>query len=98
MDSTVLWDESWVKEAACSGMDPNIFYPPQYGDYKELVAYAKSICDKCPVREQCLDYALSHHTNSLGSHGIWGGKTVRERRAINRERKRDARRSGKERW
>ena len=87
-----LWDESWVKEAACSGMDPNIFYIPRTGNQDDI-DYAKSICAVCPVREECLEFALRKHTGGLDSHGIWGGYTVKERRRILRERKYGARRS-----
>ena len=33
---------------------------------------------QCPVRQPCLDYAI---TNRI-THGIWGGLTERERRAL----------------
>jgi hypothetical protein len=39
---------------------------------------ARQICAGCPVRQPCLDYALSHGI----SHGIWGGLTERDRRAL----------------
>jgi WhiB family redox-sensing transcriptional regulator len=49
----------------------------------ETNARAKSYCAKCPVRAECLDYAIDHDIR----HGIWGGKSERERRAIRRRRK-----------
>ena len=39
---------------------------------------ARQICAACPVRQPCLDYALSHGI----MHGIWGGLTERDRRAL----------------
>jgi WhiB family redox-sensing transcriptional regulator len=39
---------------------------------------ARQICASCPVRQPCLDYALSHAI----THGIWGGLTERDRRAL----------------
>jgi WhiB family redox-sensing transcriptional regulator len=39
---------------------------------------ARQICAGCPVREPCLEYALSHGI----THGIWGGLTERDRRAL----------------
>jgi WhiB family redox-sensing transcriptional regulator len=36
------------------------------------------VCAGCPVREPCLDYALSYET----THGIWGGLAERDRRAL----------------
>lgn len=35
---------------------------------------AQLICAQCPVRVDCLEYALVH-----GEHGIWGGLTERQR-------------------
>ncbi|GGS91404.1 hypothetical protein GCM10010270_74430 [Streptomyces violaceus] len=40
--------------------------------------WAKAICTSCPVRTECLAHALEHRTE----HGIWGGMTERERRAL----------------
>ncbi|WP_268785678.1 WhiB family transcriptional regulator [Mycobacteroides immunogenum] len=40
-----------------------------------MVAEAKRVCAVCPVRAECLNYADS----ILDYHGIWGGKTGRER-------------------
>jgi WhiB family transcriptional regulator, redox-sensing transcriptional regulator len=40
----------------------------------------KRICMACPVREECLDYALSNDER----FGIWGGLSERERRRAKR--------------
>ena len=39
---------------------------------------ARRVCAACPVRQPCLDYAI---TNRI-THGIWGGLAERERRAL----------------
>ena len=44
----------------------------------ETAEPAQQICARCPVRQQCLDYAISHAI----VHGIWGGLTERDRRAL----------------
>jgi WhiB family redox-sensing transcriptional regulator len=79
---------SWPDRAACVGMDVQLFFAPDGEREQEREirqARAAAICARCPVRQQCLDYALR---NSI-RHGIWGGLT-REGRA--RERRRQARR------
>jgi WhiB family redox-sensing transcriptional regulator len=48
------------------------------------VIVAQRICVTCPVAKQCLEYALDNHVD----HGVWGGKSERERRRLLRERRR----------
>ena len=66
--------EEWAKDGACRGSDPETFYPRSNDNYD--AAPALVICGMCPVRAECLDYALRVHED----HGIWGGTTARERR------------------
>lgn len=87
-----LLNEGWTREAACRGMDPNIFFLTTGDSYPEI-AYAKSICNSCPVIDNCLEFGLKYHTsNNDYAHGIWGGLTLRERRRLLKERKHSARR------
>lgn len=44
------------------------------------MARAKSMCNRCPVQAECLQYALS----SKPRYGIWGGKTITEMKAARR--------------
>ena len=73
---------SWRQRAACRGVDPAVFYPAS----EEEVEAAKSVCARCPVREACLDHALV----SRERDGVWGGATERERRRMNRRRRKSA--------
>lgn len=66
--------ESWMSEALCAQVDPDAFFPEKGGSTRQ----AKAICAECPVRMQCLAYALEHDETT----GIWGGLTPRERRAL----------------
>ncbi|MFE9045667.1 WhiB family transcriptional regulator [Streptomyces sp. NPDC007818] len=43
---------------------------------------AKALCAGCPVRAECLAYALDERVE----YGVWGGMTERERRALLRRR------------
>lgn len=63
--------------AACRSADPETFFPTAVSgpDYETHVAAAKAICDGCPVRNECLTWALS-----ALAEGIAGGMTADERR------------------
>jgi WhiB family transcriptional regulator, redox-sensing transcriptional regulator len=75
---------TWRDQARCRGVDPAVFHPP---DEDEAAAeLAKAICEQCPVREACLEYALTTREKD----GIWGGYTARERRRLVRHRRRSA--------
>jgi WhiB family transcriptional regulator, redox-sensing transcriptional regulator len=68
---------SWRLAAACRPTDPELFFPPsESGKAREQIAEAKAICAGCPVRRQCLEFAL----RTRQTHGIWGGLTELERR------------------
>lgn len=72
-------DPEWMKQAACLGSDPNLWFPERGQD----TTYAKSICDnECPVRQECLEYALDNHMMV----GIYGGLSARQRRALHEKR------------
>jgi WhiB family redox-sensing transcriptional regulator len=64
----------WRELAACRGTDLGVFFPER-GESAEA---ARRVCAACPVRQPCLDYAI---TNRI-VHGVWGGLTERERRAL----------------
>lgn len=67
----------WMRAAACAYVDPELWYPHDKGD--PGVA-AKRICRGCPVRIECLEYALDNNED----HGIWGGLSRQERWKIRR--------------
>lgn len=62
---------------ACAG-DPELFFPMP--SQVVQIAAAKRVCEGCPVRRDCLAFALTHAV-----HGIWGGTTEAERAQIQRE-------------
>lgn len=80
----------WREGAACHDMDTEIFFPIGLtGPAIEQTNLAKAICRECPVRLQCLEFAL----RTLQDHGVWGGHTEEERRVIRRARRAAARRA-----
>jgi WhiB family redox-sensing transcriptional regulator len=71
-------DLAWQQYANCLGVDPDLFFPERGASTRE----AKEVCRGCVVREDCLEYAITHSEK----FGIWGGLSERERRRIRRER------------
>lgn len=81
-------DEEWMAQAACLGEDPDLFFPvSSTGPGLAQVEEAKEVCGRCPVRDECLAYALATGQTS----GIWGGLTEAERLILLRRRPRPAR-------
>src|SRR5438874_5929158 len=66
----------WQDRARCREYDPEIFFPEKGGSSRE----AKRICAECPVRIECLNYALRRDER----YGVWGGMSERERRRLKR--------------
>lgn len=65
---------------ACKGYDVNLFFPQPGVRLRADIAAAKAICATCPVRIDCLNYALALESASPRScPGIWGGTHERER-------------------
>jgi len=80
-------ERDWRSAAACQSADPELFFPVSaFGQALKQVAEAKAICARCPVRRQCLAFAL----RTRQAHGIWGGLTEEERASIRRPRSRTA--------
>ena len=66
----------WMRDGLCAQTDQDAFHPEKGASTRP----AKSVCAVCPVREQCLSYALE--TNQ--QFGVWGGHSAKERRALRR--------------
>ena len=72
----------WQDRAACRGPLGAVFFPPPTTERKkEKLARerrAKDICQSCPVLGECRSYALAIRE----PHGVWGGMSENERRAL----------------
>jgi len=64
----------WWFEGLCAQTDPELFFPEKGGSVRE----AKAVCAGCPVRGDCLEYALAHGER----YGVWGGTSEHERRRL----------------
>lgn len=73
--------EGWRESAECRTVDPDLFFPiGSTGPALVQIEDAKSVCRRCPVRQECLDWAL----DTGQSIGVWGGKSEAERRTLRR--------------
>jgi RNA polymerase sigma factor (sigma-70 family) len=70
-----LPNKEWQAEADCTGQDPTLFFPER-GVKPNVHEYAKSFCEKCPVREHCEEFIDRHATFP----GIWAGNSEKARR------------------
>ncbi|KKN73773.1 hypothetical protein LCGC14_0397210 [marine sediment metagenome] len=67
----------FAEDANCRGSDSEQFFIHTGASSKP----AKAICKGCRVKQECLDWAIEYRM----VYGIWGGKTVKERRRATRE-------------
>lgn len=86
----------WRAAGSCLSADPDLFFPIATGSAAmKQIEMARRICAGCPVRQQCLDWAM----RMPETHGVWGGTTpedrIRARRAHSTQRRRLAARSAR---
>ncbi len=60
--------------AVCRDLPTELFFPAESDDAG--AERAKAICRQCPVRRECVAYALA----DPNLEGVWGASTDRERR------------------
>ncbi|MEU0059687.1 WhiB family transcriptional regulator [Streptomyces sp. NPDC006334] len=71
----------WRHRAVCREEDPELFFPiGNTGPALLQIEEAKAVCHRCPVIEQCLQWALESGTDE----GVWGGLSEDDRRAMKR--------------
>jgi CRISPR/Cas system-associated exonuclease Cas4 (RecB family) len=91
----IEWERpDWQARSKCGGVRPALFYPEK-GEGEDATAVAqaaKAVCNgqdgmpACPVKADCLEYALERHEK----FGVWGGRTERERTSLKRMRRKVA--------
>ena len=69
----------WMARGNCRDESPSLFFPSDGVG----VDVARRVCEDCPVKTECLEYALANGID----HGVWGGASERERRRIARRRR-----------
>jgi WhiB family redox-sensing transcriptional regulator len=84
--ATDSWEWGWQWRAECRGEDSSLFFAPNAPESrqeKEIREHrAKALCARCPVRIECLEFAIRIRE----PHGVWGGLNEIERRLLIRER------------
>jgi len=75
----------WMRHGLCRGADGYDFFPQSMTT--TAAARAVSLCNSCPVQEDCLRYAM---VNDI-EYGIWGGLSPRARREIGTSQSRGSR-------
>jgi WhiB family redox-sensing transcriptional regulator len=79
----------WRARGACISADPDLFFPVSTaGLSRRQEARAKAVCARCPVRADCLQFAL----DSAQPYGVWGGLSELELARLRRSRVRARRR------
>ena len=64
--------------AACRGLDPDVMFPVGNGKQAQIaIDRAKRVCARCPVLDQCREWALA----TSEEFGVWGGTDEAERLA-----------------
>ncbi len=72
-------DNDWMHDGICRDYPPATFFPSDGVG----VDIARKLCATCPVKQPCLEYALTERID----HGVWGGCSERERRRILKRRR-----------
>lgn len=72
----------WQVHGLCRDTDSSVFFAPTQFEHKPereaREAKAKAICERCPVRLPCLEWALA----TQEPFGVWGGYSEHERKQI----------------
>lgn len=73
--------ETWMRDAACRGMDPQLFVPDYNPESKQQPApIAYETCKTCKVTRECLAYGKKYKCS-----GCWGGIPLQHGRRRNSE-------------
>jgi WhiB family redox-sensing transcriptional regulator len=65
----------WMDSGLCRETDPTLFHT-ETRQSAPMTRKAKKVCDKCPVRSECLAWAMK---NAVEDNQIYGGMSRRER-------------------
>ena len=67
----------WMQRGLCREIPPAVFFPSDGVG----VESARRVCANCPVKDECLGWAMSRPE----VHGTWGGMSARGRQRLRRQ-------------
>ena len=68
----------WVQDAVCRGTPHS--NEMMFSFSRQGIELAQMLCSTCPVRVQCLRYAIRQGED----HGVWGGVEAKDRYQLRR--------------
>ena len=66
----------WRESSLCVSLtkhNPEHYQPEDWFNWKRIPARIVAVCNECPVRLECLSYAIQ----ITPTEGIWGGRSSR---------------------
>lgn len=69
----------WAVRALCAGSPADLWFPPRGAKFTRAL---RQVCRGCPVRADCVGYAMSIHETTFG---VWGGTSTKDRRRLLRD-------------
>ncbi len=77
----------WQEQALCRDADPELFIGEDIRSGPlptKIERAAIAWCERCPVRQDCLEYALAHESRDT-RYGVWGGTTPLQRQRLGKK-------------
>lgn len=71
---------NFTDSANCVGIDVNMFFTEDGSSTFQEENFLKRTCAACPVKAECLDYALNHAVL-----GWWGGTSEYQRKQLRKK-------------
>lgn len=76
----------WLDQARCAGRPLEVFFPTASAKETKNRAgtwtRARAVCNLCPVRAECLAWAMKLETSDNLRFGMYGGLTPKQRRRL----------------
>lgn len=88
--SLAISSYDWMERGNCARTNDRRFFSDSGSTAQaDQNAVRKEFCNSCPVKTECLNYAIDNRIDN----GVWGGASERERRRIRKNRARGTRSS-----